>query len=59
MHDYFSAVLDYVQKGIAAGQSRDAIIALTALPKFEDYPNSPATALAGVLGVAYDELTQK
>jgi len=48
-----------VQKGIAAGQSRDAIVALPALPKFEDYPNSPATALAGVLGVAYDELTQK
>ena len=59
MRDYFSAVLDHVQKGIAAGQSRDAIVALTALPKFEDYPNSPATALAGVLGVAYDELTQK
>jgi glyoxylase-like metal-dependent hydrolase (beta-lactamase superfamily II) len=59
MRDYFSAVLDHVQKGIAAGQSRDAIVALPALPKFEDYPNSPATALAGVLGVAYDELTQK
>ena len=59
MRDYFSAVLDHVQKGIAAGQSRDAIVALTALPKFDDYPNSPATALAGVLGVAYDELTQK
>ena len=38
MRDYFSAVLDHVQKGIAAGQSRDAIVALTALPKFEDYP---------------------
>jgi cyclase len=59
MRDYFSAVLDHVQKGIAAGQSREAIVALTALPRFEDYPNSPPSALAGVLGVAYDELTQK
>jgi cyclase len=59
MRDYFSAVLDHVQKGIGAGQSRDAIVALAALPKFEDYPNSPAGALSNVLGVAFDELTQK
>jgi glyoxylase-like metal-dependent hydrolase (beta-lactamase superfamily II) len=59
MRDYFSAVLDHVQKGIASGQSRDAIVGLAALPKFEDYPNTPPMALAGVLGAAYDELTEK
>jgi glyoxylase-like metal-dependent hydrolase (beta-lactamase superfamily II) len=59
MRDYFTAVLDHVQKGIAAGRTRDAIVALESLPKFEDYPNSPAAALANVLGVAFDELTQK
>jgi cyclase len=59
MRDYFSAVLHHAQKGITAGQSRDAITSLTALPGFEDYPNSPPAALSNVLGAAYDELTEK
>jgi cyclase len=58
--DYFSAVLDHVQKGIAAGRAKDEITKLAALPKFEGYMEAPPRlTLAGVLGVAYDELTQK
>jgi glyoxylase-like metal-dependent hydrolase (beta-lactamase superfamily II) len=58
--DYLNAVLDYVQKGISAGRSKDEIAKLGKLPKFEDYAEAPPVlTLAGVLGTAYDELTAK
>jgi cyclase len=58
--DYFDAALTLVRKGIAAGQTKDAITATAALPGFEDYQTSGlALSLSGVLGVAYDELTAK
>ena len=58
--DYFDAVLSYVRKGIAAGQSKEEITALTALPRFEEYQSAPpALTLASVLGVAFDELSAK
>ena len=57
--DYFDAVLAYVQKGIAAGQSKAEITALETLRGFEGYQAAPPRlTLAGVLGVAYDELRE-
>ncbi|HLG55501.1 MAG TPA: MBL fold metallo-hydrolase [Vicinamibacterales bacterium] len=52
LRDYFSAMLDYVQKGIAAGKSADEIIK-AGLPQFAANEGTPA------LQVAYDELTAK
>ena len=58
--DYFDAVLRLVRKGIAAGQTKDAIAATSALPGFDGYQSSGTVlTLGGVLGVAYDELTAK
>jgi glyoxylase-like metal-dependent hydrolase (beta-lactamase superfamily II) len=55
LRDYFTAVLDYVQKGISAGRSVDEIAKLAALPKFPDYEGTPQ----GTLRMAYEELTAK
>jgi cyclase len=58
--DYLDAVLSMVKKGIAAGQTKDAISATATLPGFENYQSAPPIlTLAGVLGTAYDELTAK
>jgi glyoxylase-like metal-dependent hydrolase (beta-lactamase superfamily II) len=60
MRDYLNAVLEMVQKSIASGKSRDEIIAIAALPHFEEYHAVPPRGtLANVLGAAYDELTAK
>jgi glyoxylase-like metal-dependent hydrolase (beta-lactamase superfamily II) len=58
--DYLNAVLSHAQKGIAAGQSKEAITASKGLAGFEGYQEAPPRlTLAAVLGVAYDELTAK
>jgi cyclase len=57
--DYLSAVVDYVQKKIAAGEPKGAIVALENLPGFEDYHLPLPNRLGGNLSVAYDELTEK
>lgn len=57
--DYFDAVLALTKKGVAAGQSKDAIAATPTLPGFENYQGGGALTLKGVLEVAYDELTAK
>jgi glyoxylase-like metal-dependent hydrolase (beta-lactamase superfamily II) len=57
--DYFDAVLALTRKGIAQGQTKDALVATAALPGFEGYQGGGALTLSGVLGVAYDELTAK
>jgi cyclase len=58
--DYFDAVLTYARKGIADGKSRDEIAKLENLSGFESYQSLPPRAtLAFVLGVAYDEVTNK
>jgi cyclase len=58
--DYFDAILSHVRRGIAEKQSKEQISALQALAGFEDYQSSPPVlTLAGVLCVAYDELTAK
>jgi glyoxylase-like metal-dependent hydrolase (beta-lactamase superfamily II) len=59
--DYLTGLLDYTQKKIKAGESREKIVALDNLPGFPDYhaPMGPANRLPANLGVAYDELTEK
>ena len=58
--NYFDAVLTFTRKGIAEGQSKEAIAAAASLPGFEGYQSSPpALTLAGVLTVAYEELTAR
>jgi cyclase len=52
LRDYFSAMLDYVQKGIKAGKSADEIIK-AGLPQCAANEGTPQ------LQVAYDELTAK
>jgi hypothetical protein len=52
LRDYFSAMLDYVQKGIAAGKSAEEIVK-GPVPGYTDHEGTPA------LQVAYDELTNK
>ena len=53
--DYFTAVLAYVQKGIASGQSAAEITKVAGVPGFTDYEGSPE----GTLQAAYEELTAK
>ncbi|MDB6092543.1 MAG: beta-lactamase domain protein [Verrucomicrobia bacterium] len=57
--DYFSAVLEYVQKEIATGKSKAEIVTLENLPGFPDFHAPRPNRLGGNLGVAYDELTEK
>jgi glyoxylase-like metal-dependent hydrolase (beta-lactamase superfamily II) len=57
--NYFDAVLALVRKAIAQGQTKEAIVATAVLPGFEGYQSAGTLTLAGVLGVAYDELTAK
>lgn len=58
--DYFDAVLSHVRQGIAAGASKEEITKLETLKGFENYQGSgQRLSLAGVLAVAYDELTEK
>jgi len=52
LRDYFTAMLDYVRKGIAAGKSAEEIIK-TGMPQFAANEGTPQ------LQVAYDELTAK
>jgi cyclase len=53
--DYFSALLDYVQKGITAGKSADEITKVPVLPGFEGHEGMPT----GTIQAAYEELTAK
>lgn len=56
--DYFDAALTHARAGIAAGKSRDEIVALPVLRGFESYQALiPRLSLAATLGAAYDELT--
>ncbi len=57
--DYLSGLLDYTQKKITAGESKEKIVALENLPGFADFHLPLPNRLGGNLGVAYDELTEK
>lgn len=52
LRDYFTAMLDFVQKGVAAGKSAEELIK-AGLPGFADHEGAPQ------LQVAFDELTAK
>jgi cyclase len=53
--DYFTALLAYVQKGIASGKSAAEIVKVAAVPGFADYEGSPE----GTIQAAYEELTAR
>ncbi len=56
--DYFSAALELTRREMQAGRSRDEITATESLDGFDDYISPFALlSLSGVLGVAYDELS--
>lgn len=57
--DYLSALLDYTQKKITAGEPKEKIVALENLPNFPDFHLPLPNRLQGNLSVAYDELTDK
>jgi len=57
--DYFTAVLGATRKAIAAGQTKEALVATPSLPGFEGYQGGGSLTLAGVLAVAFDELSAK
>ena len=54
LRDYFTAMLDYVQKGLSAGKSQDEIVKVQAIPKFESWEGTPVA-----LEAAYQELTSR
>ncbi len=53
--DYFSGLLDYVQKGMASGRPAAEIVKVASVPGFVDYEGNPE----GTIQAAYDELTAK
>jgi cyclase len=59
LRDYFSAILDYTQKRITAGDPKEKIVALENFPGFEDFHAPLPNRLGLNLSVAYDELTEK
>lgn len=58
LRDYLTALLDYTQKKIAAGEAKEKIVALENLPGFPDFHLPLPNRLQANLGVAYDELTE-
>jgi glyoxylase-like metal-dependent hydrolase (beta-lactamase superfamily II) len=59
LRDYFTATLQFVQKGIAAKRPKEEISKATELPGFTEHASSGTVlTLAGVLNSAYDELTR-
>lgn len=56
--DYLTALLEHVQKGIAAGKSKAEIAGLQSFPAFPDFiVPSPAPGPQRNIEIAYDELT--
>jgi glyoxylase-like metal-dependent hydrolase (beta-lactamase superfamily II) len=53
--DYFTALLAFVQKEIAAGKSAEEVAKSPQVPGFPDHEGTPA----GTLRMAYEELTAK
>jgi cyclase len=55
--DFLSAVLETAERAIAAGRSREEVVAMERLPGFPDHaPLAASLTLAMPLGAAYDEL---
>lgn len=58
IRDYFTALLDHVQRQIEAGKTKAEISGLENFPGFPDLHQKLPNRLGANLGVAYDELTQ-
>jgi glyoxylase-like metal-dependent hydrolase (beta-lactamase superfamily II) len=56
MRDLLTALLEHVQQGIAAGRTKELIVALDNLPGFPDFHVPAPNRLPGILGTVYDEL---
>jgi cyclase len=59
LRDYWTGVLDYTSKKIAAGEPKEKIVALENLPGFPDFHQPLPNRLSSNLSTAYDELTEK
>ena len=59
MRNLLNALLEHVQKGIAAGQTKEQIAALENLPGFPDFHVPAPNRLPSILGTVYDELAAK
>jgi cyclase len=59
LRDYLTALLEYTQKQIAAGEAKQKIVALENFPGFPDFHQPLPHRLQDNLSVAYDELTEK
>lgn len=60
LRDYISALLDHVQKEIAAGKTKEEIVTMKEFPGFPDFAQPGSNSRLPVnLGIAYDELTLK
>ena len=57
MRDFFSAVLEHVQKEVAAGHDKPSVVAMENFPGFPDFHTPLPNRLGMVLGAAFDELT--
>jgi glyoxylase-like metal-dependent hydrolase (beta-lactamase superfamily II) len=57
MRDFLSAVLARVEKEVAAGHDKAAVVAVENMPGFPDFHTPLPNRLGMVLGAAFDELT--
>ncbi|HEY1849321.1 MAG TPA: MBL fold metallo-hydrolase [Opitutaceae bacterium] len=57
MRDFFTAVLERVQKQVAAGADKPSVVGTDNLPGFPDFSVPLPNRLGMVLGAAFDELT--
>jgi glyoxylase-like metal-dependent hydrolase (beta-lactamase superfamily II) len=57
MRDFFTAVLERVQKDVAAGRDKTQVVAVENLPGFPDLSVPLPNRLGSILGAAFDELT--
>lgn len=57
MRDFLSAVLERVEKEVAAGHDKATVVAVENMPGFPDFHTPLPNRLGMVLGAAFDELT--
>lgn len=57
MRDFLAAVLAHVERQIAAGSDKPAVVGLENFPGFPDFHAPLPNRLGLVLGAAFDELT--
>jgi glyoxylase-like metal-dependent hydrolase (beta-lactamase superfamily II) len=57
MRDFLSAVMERVQRDVAAGRDKPSVVGVENLPGFPDFNAPLPNRLGSVLGAAFDELT--